>query len=62
MPTIDVDYAEFERMLGKVLNRDLEKVNDVLAFAKGEVKLFDEKTGMMSVGGQGYEPGGPVEH
>jgi phenylalanyl-tRNA synthetase beta chain len=49
MPTIDVDYAEFERMLGKVLNRDLEKVNDVLAFAKGEVKLFDEKTGMMSV-------------
>ena len=49
MPTIDVDYAEFERMLGVELNRDLEKVNDVLAFAKGEVKLFDEKTGMMSV-------------
>ena len=49
MPTIDVDYAEFERMLGIELNKDLEKINDVLAFAKGEVKLFDEKTGMMSV-------------
>lgn len=49
MPTIDVDYAEFERMLGIELDKDLEKINDVLAFAKGEVKLFDEKTGMMSV-------------
>jgi len=49
MPTIDVDYAEFERMLGIELNKDLEKINDVLAFAKGEVKLLDEKTGMMSV-------------
>ncbi len=49
MPTIDVDYAEFERMLGIELNKDLERINDVLAFAKGEVKLFDEKTGTMNV-------------
>jgi phenylalanyl-tRNA synthetase beta chain len=49
MPTIDVDYEEFERLLGMRFNRDFEKVNDVLAFVKGEVKLFDEKEGMMNV-------------
>jgi len=49
MPTIDIDYAEFERMLGLKLNRDVEKINDILAFVKGEVKLFDEKEGTMSV-------------
>lgn len=49
MPTVDIDYDEFERMLGKEFHRDMEKVNDVLAFVKGEVKLFDEKEGVMSV-------------
>lgn len=49
MPTIDIEYDEFERMLGKNMNKDLEKINEVLASAKGEVKLFDEKTGTMSV-------------
>ncbi len=49
MPTIDVDYEEFEKMLGMRFDRDMEKINDVLAFVKGEVKLFDEKEGTMSV-------------
>jgi phenylalanyl-tRNA synthetase beta chain len=49
VPTIDLDYAEFEKMLGMNMNKDLEKINEVLAFAKGEVKLFDEKTSTMSV-------------
>lgn len=49
MPTIDVDYAELQKMLGIDLKRDPDKIDEVLAFAKGEVKLFDEKTGMMSV-------------
>jgi len=49
VPTIDVDYTEFKKMLGIELDKDLDKINDVLAFAKGEVKLFDENTGMMSV-------------
>ena len=49
MPTIDIDYAEFGSMLGLELNKDLEKINEILAFVKGEVKLFDEKIGMMSV-------------
>jgi phenylalanyl-tRNA synthetase beta chain len=49
MPTIDIDYDEFEKMLGIELHRDIEKVNDVLAFVKGEAKLFDENEGTMSV-------------
>jgi phenylalanyl-tRNA synthetase beta chain len=49
MPTIDIDYSEFERMLGTKLDEDQERIGEVLAFAKAEVKIFDEKTGMMSV-------------
>lgn len=49
MPTIDIDYYEFEKMLGLRLNRDMEKINDILAFVKGEAKVFDEKEGTMSV-------------
>jgi phenylalanyl-tRNA synthetase beta chain len=49
VPTIDVDYADFERLLGIEFHKDMEKINEVLAFVKGEVKLFDEKEGLMSV-------------
>ena len=49
MPTIDVDYAELQKMLGIDLKRDSEKIDEVLAFAKSEVKLFDEKTGIMNI-------------
>lgn len=49
MPTIDVDYDEFRKMLGMDLKRDSEKIDEVLAFAKGELKLFDEKTSIMSI-------------
>ncbi len=38
MPTIDVDYAELERLLGVALNGDMEKLDEILAFVKGEVK------------------------
>ena len=49
MPTIDVDYAEFEKLLGAELHRDPEKINEVLALAKSEMKLFDENTGAMTI-------------
>lgn len=49
MPTIDIEYAEFEKLLGIELYRDMEKVNKVLEFVKGEAKLFDEKADVMSV-------------
>lgn len=49
MPTIEVDYADFEKILGIDLHKDLEKLNDILAFVKGEVKLLDEEEGTISV-------------
>lgn len=49
MPTIEVDYADFEKILGIELHKDLEKLNDILAFVKGEVKLFDEEEGIINV-------------
>jgi phenylalanyl-tRNA synthetase beta chain len=49
MPTIDLEYAEFEKLLGIELHRDIDRINDVLAFVKGEAKLFDEKEGIMNV-------------
>ncbi len=49
MPTIDIEYAEFEKLLGIDLHRDMDKVNEALAYVKGEVKLWDEKAGVMSI-------------
>jgi len=49
MPTIDVDYLEFEKLLGLEWNKNMEKINEVLEFVKGEVKLFDEKANIMNV-------------
>jgi phenylalanyl-tRNA synthetase beta chain len=49
MPTIDVDYAEFERLLGVALQGDMAKLNEILAFAKSEVKLYDEREGALSI-------------
>jgi len=49
MPTIEIDYADFEKMLGIELHKDLEKLNDILSFVKGEAKLFDEEEGTISV-------------
>jgi len=49
MPTIEIDYSDFENMLGMELHKDLGKLNDILAFVKGEVKLFDEEEGVMNV-------------
>jgi len=49
MPTIDVDYADFEKMLGIEFQRDMEKLDDVLALVKGEVKSFDEREDLLSI-------------
>ncbi len=49
MPTIDVDYDEFEKLLDMQLHHNMERINDILAFVKGEVKLFNEKEGEMSI-------------
>ena len=49
MPTIDVDYLELERLLGMQLNADMEKLDEILAYVKGEVKAFDQKEGSVSI-------------
>jgi phenylalanyl-tRNA synthetase beta chain len=49
MPTIDIDYAELERLLNLKLNGDITKLDDMLAFVKAEVKAFNEKEGSVSI-------------
>ncbi|MEM2099505.1 MAG: phenylalanine--tRNA ligase subunit beta [Candidatus Bathyarchaeia archaeon] len=49
MPTIDVDYAEFERLLGVPLEGNMEKLDEILSFVKSEVKLYDRQEGILSI-------------
>lgn len=49
MPTIDIDYAEFEKLLGMKLHGNTGRLGEILSYAKGEVKLFDAKEQLMSV-------------
>ena len=49
MPTIDIDYAELERLLNINLNGDMAKLDEILAFVKAEVKAFDEKECSVSI-------------
>jgi phenylalanyl-tRNA synthetase beta chain len=49
MPTIDVDYLELESLLSLKLQGDMAKLDDILAFIKGEVKLYNEKEGTVSI-------------
>jgi phenylalanyl-tRNA synthetase beta chain len=43
MPTIEVEREDLELLLGLHLPTDLEELNDVFSFIKGEVKYADEK-------------------
>jgi phenylalanyl-tRNA synthetase beta chain len=49
VPTIDVDCAELERLLGWKWNDDIEKLDEVLALVKSEVKMYDEHEGIASI-------------
>jgi phenylalanyl-tRNA synthetase beta chain len=49
MPTIEVDYKELERLLGVQLHGDMEKLDDILAYVKAEVKGYAEKEGAVTV-------------
>src|SRR3972149_3837454 len=49
MPTIEVDCVEFERFLGLPLRSDRSKLDEILAFVKGEVKLYDPNEGVVSI-------------
>ncbi len=49
MPTIDVNYAELQRLLNVKLNGDMEKLDDILAYVKAEVKGFNEKENSVTI-------------
>ncbi len=49
MPTIDIDIAEFEKLLGKKYHDNTEKLDEDLSFLKAEVKGRNEKEGTVSV-------------
>src|SRR3989338_7826047 len=40
MPTIEVSFSDLQKLVGKKLPID-EKLNDLLAFVKGEVENFE---------------------
>ncbi len=49
MPTIDIDLAEFEKLLGINYHGNMAKLDEDLAFVKSEVKACNEKEGSVSV-------------
>jgi phenylalanyl-tRNA synthetase beta chain len=49
MPTIDIDYSELERQLGIKLNEDMDRLDEILANVKAEVKSYSQKEDSVSV-------------
>src|SRR4030042_6250565 len=49
MPTIDIDLSEFEKLLGVCYDGDMAKLDEDLAFVKSEVKVYNEKEGVVSI-------------
>src|SRR3972149_7077337 len=49
MPTIDIDYAELERLLSLKLDGNTAKLDELLSLVKGEVKLYDKTEGIVSI-------------
>jgi phenylalanyl-tRNA synthetase beta chain len=49
MPTIDIDYSELERQLGIKLNEDMDRLDEILANVKAEVKNYSQKEDSVSV-------------
>lgn len=43
MPTVEVERRDFEDLLGLELAKDIEELDDMLAYVKGEVKYLDEQ-------------------
>lgn len=43
MPTIEIEREDLEALLGLTLPKELEELDDMLAYVKGEVKYIDEQ-------------------
>lgn len=41
MPTIQIDFEDFQKLLGIKLPKDYDELNEILSYVKGEVTLFD---------------------
>jgi phenylalanyl-tRNA synthetase beta chain len=50
MPTIEVDYGDFQRLLGVKISRDPEELDEILSYAKGELKLLDDEKIHIEIG------------
>src|SRR5512136_2008336 len=49
MPTIDVSISELERLLNLKVDGDIAKLDEILAFVKGETKLYDPNEDLVSI-------------
>ncbi len=49
MPTIDLNIAQFEKLLGKAYYGNVEKLDEDLSYIKGEVKAQNEKESTVSI-------------
>jgi len=41
MPTVQIDLKDFENLLGRKLPTDIDELNDLLSYVKGEIKLIE---------------------
>jgi phenylalanyl-tRNA synthetase beta chain len=44
-----MDYGELEKLLGVPINGDMEKLDDILAYVKSEVKQYNKTEGIVSI-------------
>jgi phenylalanyl-tRNA synthetase beta chain len=49
MPTIDIDYQELQNLIGTPLNKDMEKLDDILSYIKAEVKQYNPAEGTVNI-------------
>jgi phenylalanyl-tRNA synthetase beta chain len=49
MPTIDIEYRELEQLLHVEFKGDMEKLDDMLAYVKAEVKGCNEQDGTVNI-------------
>ena len=49
MPTIDVEYQELEQFTCQKLDGNMEKLDEILAFVKAEVKGYNQQDGTVNI-------------
>jgi phenylalanyl-tRNA synthetase beta chain len=49
MPTIDIDYQELQNLIGIPLNKNMEKLDDILSYIKAEVKQYNSTENTVNI-------------